>query len=84
MKGGFMWCWDGTWGTWGWWWLVPLIGMALCIFMCIRMRSRMPGGRFCCWGGYGSADLDDMKREIRELREEIGSGKKSEEKKNGR
>ncbi len=44
----------------------------------------MPGRRFCCWGGPGHADLDEMKKEIGELREEIGTIKKSEEKRNGR
>jgi hypothetical protein len=79
-----MWFYDGTGGTWGWWWLVPLICMALCMVMCIRMRSRTPGGRFCCWGWSCTADLDEIKKEIRELKEEIGSIKKGEGSKNGR
>ena len=76
-----MWCCDGT---WGWWWLVLLIGIVLCMVMCLRMRSKMPGRRFCCRGGAGAADIDEMKNEMKELREEVGSIKKSEGDKDGR
>ncbi|MCX5841152.1 MAG: hypothetical protein NTY16_06825 [Deltaproteobacteria bacterium] len=39
-------------------------------------KSRMGNRRFCCWGGVGSADLEEMKKEIRELKEELGKIKK--------
>jgi len=40
--------------------------------MCLFFRSRFAGGRFCCWGGARPADLEEMKKEIRELKEELG------------
>ena len=53
------------------WWVAPIIGIALCVIMCLFFRSRFTGGRFCCWGGTRPADLEDMKKEIRELKEEL-------------
>jgi len=61
---------------WAWWWVVPLVGIALCIMMCMFFKSRMGNRRFCCWGGVGSTDLEEMKKEIRELKEELGKIKK--------
>jgi len=58
--------------VWGWWWVVPIIGIALCIIMCLFFRSRFSGGRFCCWGSAHPTNLEEMKKEIRELKEEIG------------
>ncbi len=40
--------------------------------MCLFFRSRFAGGRFSCWGGGGPTDLEEMKKEIRELKEELG------------
>ena len=51
---------------------MPIIGIALCVIMCLFFRSRFAGGRFRCWGSAHSADLEEMKKEIRELKEEIG------------
>ena len=65
------WCGDAS--LWGWWWLVPLFGIVLCIIMCRLFRSSAAGGRFCCGGGNTpDGRLDEVKKEIRELREEIG------------
>lgn len=66
------WCADASWPLWGCWWVVPLIGIALCIMMCLFFRSRFAGGRISCWGGARPADLEEMKKEIRELKEELG------------
>jgi len=68
------WCGDVSWSVWGWW-LVPLIAMVLCITMCMLFRSRIAGGRFCCWSGIKSADLEELKKEIAVLKEEIGRNK---------
>ncbi len=58
--------------VWGWWWVVPIIGIALCLIMFLFFRSRFAGGRFCCWGSARPTDFEEMKKEIRELKEEIG------------
>ena len=71
------WCGDASWPVWGWWWVVPLIGIALCIMLCRLFRSATAGSRFCCWGGTPEGRLDDVKKEIRELKEEIGKIKES-------
>ena len=63
-------CW--TWGPymWGSWWIFPLVGflfMMLMVFICSgAFRHR---GSLC---GMGRADnIEELKREIRELKEEI-------------
>ena len=62
------WCGDLSWPIWPWWWVVPLVGIALCITMCMFFKSRMRNRHFCCWGGDRSANLDEMKREIESLK----------------
>ena len=57
------WC-GGGWPVWAWWWVVPLVGIALCITMCLVFRSRGSNRRFCCFGGMGSVELDEMKKEL--------------------
>jgi hypothetical protein len=52
--------------------MIPLTGMALCILMCLFFRSRVAGRRSCGWGGAHPADLEEMKKEIEALKEEIG------------
>ncbi len=69
------WCGDASWA--GWWWVVPLIGIVICIMMCRLFRSSAAGGRFCCWGGASDGRLDEVRREIRELKEEVGKMKES-------
>ena len=68
------WCGDASWSGWGWW-VVPLIGIALCITMCVFFRSSSADSRLCCWGGTPDGRLDDVRKEIRELKEEIGKMK---------
>jgi len=68
------WCGDASWA--GWWWLVPLICMALCIMMRMFSGKRAASGRFGCWGGRSDADFGRMEKEIGELREEIARMKK--------
>lgn len=64
------WCGGASWS--GWWWVVPLIGIVFCIVMCRVFRSSAAGSRFCCGGGPPAGPLDEMRKEIRELRDEIG------------
>ncbi len=70
-----MW-WCGNASGAGWWWVVLLICIAVCIIFCRFFRTRTAGGRFCCWGGASDGSLDDVRKEIRELKEEIGKIKK--------
>lgn len=67
----------GWWGPpmWGFWWIFPLIGLTIALVFVITMMRAMSGrgGGFACVGGHGhrADDTDDLRREIRELREEI-------------
>jgi hypothetical protein len=77
-----MWCWYGNecGAPWGWWWLIPLVCMILCVLSCRFSRRRPDGKRFCGWGGHHRTDVEAMKNEIRELKEELGkmNGKQGE------
>jgi hypothetical protein len=64
------WCCENG-SAWGLWWLVPLIGIALCITMCMLFRHRMANRPFYCWGGRHTGDLDGMKKDIQELKDEL-------------
>lgn len=63
-----------AWPAWGWW-LVPLVCMVFCMMMCVFFRKRMHGRRFCCWSGVDSADVAEMKKEIKALKEMIENNK---------
>jgi hypothetical protein len=76
-----MWCWSGNecGSLWGWWWLIPLVCMILCVLSCRSARRRPDGARFCGWGGVRRTDVEAMKNEIRELKEELGKMKGKQE-----
>ena len=66
----------GWWGApmWGFWWIFPLIGFTICLVFVIVMVRAMSGGRgFMCMGGHerGPDETAELRREVRELREEI-------------
>jgi hypothetical protein len=65
----------GSWGMpmWGFGWLIPLIGFAFCLAFVVVMMRTMSGGRFMCMGSHahGGDDVGDLRREVRELREEV-------------
>lgn len=64
------WC-GVSWSVWEWWWVVPLVGIALCITMCMFFKSTMGNRHFCHWGSVGTYDLDAMTNEINKLKVEI-------------
>jgi hypothetical protein len=65
--------WGGPWGASGW--VFPLLGllvMAVMVFVCVRMMGGMAGGG--CMRRHGHPPADDteaLRRELRELKEEI-------------
>jgi len=66
-----------AWTTWtAWWWVIPLLCMALCIVMCFLFRSGRIGdaGRWSCCMGHRKADLEEIRKEIAGLRQTIGQG----------
>jgi hypothetical protein len=60
---------------WGVWWIFPLLGLLFIVVMvmvCARMMGGMMGGRAMCGhGGRHMSEIDDVRREVHELREEI-------------
>jgi hypothetical protein len=71
--------WGGYW-SWGpagsgFWWVFPLIGLAMMIvmvFACLRMMGGTHG--FGCMGGHhgaGPGDVADLRRELQELKDEV-------------
>ncbi|MBI2015027.1 MAG: hypothetical protein HYV94_01390 [Candidatus Rokubacteria bacterium] len=59
---------------WGFWWIFPLIGFTICLVFVIAMVRAMSSGRgFMCMGGHdrGPDETAELRREVRELREEI-------------
>ncbi len=60
--------WGGPWGGLGW--AFPLVGiffMVLMVFVVIRMVGGQIGGHT----GPGSAEFEELRREVRELKEEV-------------
>jgi hypothetical protein len=60
---------------WGTWWIFPILGLLFVAFMlafCVRMmRGTMGSAGMCDRGGHQASEMDDLRREVRELREEI-------------
>ncbi len=65
------WCGDVSWTACSWWWVVPFVGIALCITMCMLSASQRGHRRFACWRGDRLADLDEMKKEIVTLKADM-------------
>ena len=66
----------GPWGSgmWGLWWVFPLLGllfMGLMMIACFRMMRGMTGGGMCGRGGGHPGRTEDLRHEVRALREEI-------------
>ena len=69
----------GMWGPWAW--IFPLLGLLFMVVMmvaCFRMmRGMMGGGGMCGHGGDHLSSTEDLRREVRALREEIKQLKSS-------
>ena len=67
----------GWWGPpmWGFAWIFPLIGLSIglgCLIVMLRGQAR--GGGPMCMGGHrvpGGESTEELRREVRELREEV-------------
>ena len=73
--------WGPGWGSpmWAFWWIFPLLGLLVCLGMIVMMIRAMRGGGFMCMGHHarGADDMADLRRELRELREEVKALKAS-------
>ena len=67
----------GPWAApmWGGWWIFPLLGSLFIVAMvvlCARMMRGMAGGAgMCGHREHHASEMDDLRREVHELREEI-------------
>ena len=55
---------------WGMGWIFPLVGLAFMI-VCLFALSRFFGGRAGFCGGRRYNEIEDLRREMRELKDEI-------------
>jgi hypothetical protein len=72
-----MWWWNGPHPMWGMGWIFPLIGIvfiAVILFVISRFFGR--GGPFC--GGRRYDEIDDLRREVRELKDEVAKLRRKE------
>jgi hypothetical protein len=65
---------------WAFWWIFPLLALVVFLGMIVMMIRAMRGGTgFMCTGHHapGADDTAELRREIRELREEVKALKAS-------
>ena len=62
--------WNSVQSMWAVWWIFPLMCVAVMIIMCVVFRRRGGHGGMCC-GWRPTDEMDDLRREMRELRDEI-------------
>jgi hypothetical protein len=55
---------------------MSMICIAICIILCRLFRASTAGGRFCCWGRTPESHFDAIRKEVGELKDEIGKMKK--------
>lgn len=71
-----MFSWDTTCCSFAcWWWIIPLVLMALCMVMCITSRKQMTSRRWCCGSRDRGDDLENLRKEFQELKDRVGSTK---------
>jgi hypothetical protein len=59
------------------WWLFPVVGLAICFLFVAAMIRGMRGGCFMCMGRREQepAETSELRREVRELRAELNRAK---------
>jgi hypothetical protein len=55
------------------WWVLPIVGLTICVLFAVVMIRGICGGHFMCMGRHGreADETSALRREVRELREEL-------------
>jgi uncharacterized membrane protein len=58
---------------WGFWWILPVVGLAICLVFVFAMMRMMSGGRFMCMRSHlhESKQIARLRREVDDLREQL-------------
>ena len=63
-------CWWYGPSVWGFWWIFPLIGIGFMVIIMLMMRRFLHGRMGCC-GTSGVGEMDALRKEIQELKDEL-------------
>ena len=66
--------WDSVPSIWAFWWIFPLMCIAFMVIMSVVFRRRGGHRGMCGWGG--NDETESLRREIRELRDELAKIRK--------
>ena len=72
-----MWWWNSPHPMWGIWWIFPLMGLFFVIVV-LFFISQFFGRRRGFCGGRRYDEIEDLRREIRELKDEVARLRKKE------
>ena len=58
---------------WGFWWIFPLIGLAICVFFVIAVVRMMCGGGPMCMRPHdrNSEEMARLRKEVEDLRDQV-------------
>ncbi len=62
-------------GFTGWWWLIPVVCIILCMVFCRGTGQNMAGRRWCCGRSHHSDDINELRKEVQDLKERINDAK---------
>jgi hypothetical protein len=58
-----------------WWWLIPVVCIILCMLSCRFSKHHGAGRGWCCGRGHNSDAINELRKEVQDLKERMGSSK---------